>query len=196
MAGDIFLDHLTSHSISDRSDEIPIFPHLPPLQTLLQTRELAKQPYRALGFNNPHHLSNPSVRPKRDKHMNMLFHYFDFDNLSPIFLAYIFNQLFRSFPNLFPHKYIFSIFRAPHQMIARIIDRMTRSFQRHPLFILHLRARAYAEVIPSTHSSGDKTYHGKIVWVGNRWLRWAAVEAVWPAIRADFDLRFFYERLA
>jgi hypothetical protein len=27
-------------------------------------------------------------------------------------------------------------------------------------------------------------------------LRWAAVEAVWPAIRADFDLRRFYERLA
>jgi hypothetical protein len=27
-------------------------------------------------------------------------------------------------------------------------------------------------------------------------LRWAAVEAVWPAIRADFDLSCFYERLA
>ena len=27
-------------------------------------------------------------------------------------------------------------------------------------------------------------------------MRWAAVEAVWPAIRADFDLRCFYERLA
>jgi len=55
---------------------------------------------------------------------------------------------------------------------------------------------AYAGVIPSTHSSGDKTHHGKIVRAGNRWLRWAAVEAVWPAIRADFDLRRFYERLA
>jgi transposase len=55
---------------------------------------------------------------------------------------------------------------------------------------------AYAGVIPSTHSSGDRTHHGKIVRAGNRWLRWAAVEAVWPAIRADFDLRRFYERLA
>jgi transposase len=55
---------------------------------------------------------------------------------------------------------------------------------------------AYAGVIPSTHSSGDKTHHGKIIRAGNRWLRWAAVEAVWPAIRADFDLRCFYERLA
>jgi transposase len=55
---------------------------------------------------------------------------------------------------------------------------------------------AYAGIIPSTHSSGDRTHHGKIVRAGNRWLRWAAVEAVWPAIRADFDLRSFFERLA
>jgi len=55
---------------------------------------------------------------------------------------------------------------------------------------------AYAGVIPSTHSSGDRTHHGKIVRAGNRWLRWAAVEAVWPAIRADYDLRCFFERLA
>lgn len=54
---------------------------------------------------------------------------------------------------------------------------------------------AYAGVIPSTHSSGQRSYHGKITKEGNRWLRWAAVEAVWPGIRADFDLRLFYERL-
>ena len=54
---------------------------------------------------------------------------------------------------------------------------------------------SYAGVIPSTRSSGARTYHGKIVKEGNRWLRWAAVEAVWPAIRADFDLRCFYEKL-
>ena len=51
---------------------------------------------------------------------------------------------------------------------------------------------AYAGVIPSTHSSGERTYHGKIVKEGNRWLRWAAV---WPGVRADFDLRCYYERL-
>jgi len=54
---------------------------------------------------------------------------------------------------------------------------------------------SYAGVIPSTYSSGERTYHGKIIKQGNRWLRWAAVEAVWPAIRADFDLRCYYERL-
>lgn len=56
------------------------------------------------------------------------------------------------------------------------------------------KLHCYAGVIPSTHSSGEKTYHGRIIREGNRWLRWAAVEAVWPAIRADFDLRLHYER--
>jgi hypothetical protein len=61
-------------------------------------------------------------------------------------------------------------------------------------YVAHLHA--YAGVIPSIHGSGDRTHYGKIIKAGNRWLRWAAVEAAWPAIRADFDLRCFYERLA
>ena len=57
------------------------------------------------------------------------------------------------------------------------------------------KLHAYTGVIPSTHSSGERSYHGKIIKEGNRWLRWAAVEAVWPALRADFDLRCYYERM-
>lgn len=57
------------------------------------------------------------------------------------------------------------------------------------------KLHSYAGVIPSTHSSGERIYHGRIIKEGNRWLRWAAVEAVWPAVRSDFDLRCFYERL-
>ena len=38
---------------------------------------------------------------------------------------------------------------------------------------------AYAGVIPSIHSSGDRTRYGTIVRAGNGWLRWTAEEAVW-----------------
>jgi transposase len=58
------------------------------------------------------------------------------------------------------------------------------------------KLHSYAGVVPSTHSSGDRSYHGKITSEGNRWLRWAAVEAVWPAIRADFGLQIFYRKHA
>lgn len=43
--------------------------------------------------------------------------------------------------------------------------------------------------MPSTHSSGGKTYHGKITAEGNRWIRWALVEAVVPASYADDEIR-------
>lgn len=55
---------------------------------------------------------------------------------------------------------------------------------------------SYAGLVPSTRSSADKTYHGKITKQGNKWLRWAAIEAVYPAIRKDHDLLVFYKRIA
>ena len=58
------------------------------------------------------------------------------------------------------------------------------------------KLHSYAGVIPSTHSSGEKHYHGGLIRQGDKWLRWALVEAVWPAIRSDFDLRVYYQRIA
>jgi transposase len=48
---------------------------------------------------------------------------------------------------------------------------------------------SYAGLVPSTHSSGGKTYHGKITAEGNRWLRWALVEAAVPASYADVEIK-------
>ena len=52
---------------------------------------------------------------------------------------------------------------------------------------------SYAGVVPSTESSGGKVWHGRIIKQSNRWLRWALVEAVIPATRADAGLRAHYE---
>jgi len=51
------------------------------------------------------------------------------------------------------------------------------------------RICSYAGLVPSTHSSGGKTYHGNLTSEGNKWLRWAMVEAVVPASYADDDIR-------
>lgn len=58
------------------------------------------------------------------------------------------------------------------------------------------KLHSYAGVIPSTYSSGERHYHGRIIKEGNKWLRWAVVEAVWPAIKSDFDLRLFFDKHA
>lgn len=54
---------------------------------------------------------------------------------------------------------------------------------------------AYAGLVPSTYSSGGRTFHGRIIKGGNKWLRWAFVEAVIPAIRKDPILRLDYEAI-
>ena len=54
---------------------------------------------------------------------------------------------------------------------------------------------AYAGLVPSTYSSGGKTFHGKIIKGGNKYIRWALVEAVIPAMRSDEELREDYERI-
>lgn len=58
------------------------------------------------------------------------------------------------------------------------------------------KLHAYAGLIPSTYSSGGRTFHGRIIKASNKYLRWAMVEAVWPAIRKDIQLNQHYSKLA
>ena len=51
---------------------------------------------------------------------------------------------------------------------------------------------AYSGLAPSTHSSGGNTYHGKMLWQSNRWLKWAFIEAAWVSIGCDAYLGSFY----
>lgn len=77
--------------------------------------------------------------------MYMIDSNFQLHHLKLIFFADLPNQLSRSFLNLFPLKYLLPVFRTPYQMVTCIIDRMTRSFNRHAWFISHLDARAYKD---------------------------------------------------
>lgn len=54
---------------------------------------------------------------------------------------------------------------------------------------------SYAGLVPSVHASGGKVFHGRLTKQGNKWLRWAAGEAVRPAIVTDRELRQYYERV-
>jgi transposase len=54
---------------------------------------------------------------------------------------------------------------------------------------------AYAGLVPSVHASGGKVFHGRLTKQGNKWLRWAAIEAVRPAVMTDPELHGYYERV-
>lgn len=54
------------------------------------------------------------------------------------------------------------------------------------------KLHAYAGLVPSTYQSSDRTRHGKLTKCGNKWIRWAAIEAVKAAVASDFELRELY----
>jgi transposase len=63
-------------------------------------------------------------------------------------------------------------------------------------FATDKKLHGYAGLVPSTHSSGGRTFHGRIIRGGNKYLRWAMVEAVWPALQKDVQLNAYYHRIA
>lgn len=73
-------------------------------------------------------------------------------------------------------------------LISKEIDGIER-------FRTEKKLASYAGLVPSTYSSGQRTVHGRITKQGNKWLRYALIEAVWPAIKADKRLREYYQRL-
>lgn len=54
---------------------------------------------------------------------------------------------------------------------------------------------SFAGLCPSTHSSGGKTYYGRITKQGSKWLRWAMIEAATKASIYHPELKLFYLRL-
>ena len=88
-------------------------------------------------------------------------------------------KLLKSIPGLGP---FFSV------LVAQEIDDISR-------FRSNKKLCAYAGLVPSTYASGGKVFHGRIIKTGNKWLRWALIEAVHPAIRCDADLFAYYHRL-
>ena len=54
---------------------------------------------------------------------------------------------------------------------------------------------SYAGIVPNTHQSAEKEYHGSITRLGNRYIRSAIVEAAQKAKTADPALYAFYNKI-
>ncbi len=57
------------------------------------------------------------------------------------------------------------------------------------------RFASYTGLVPSTYASSTRVYHGALTKQGNKWLRWAFIEAVGPALRASSSLRRYYDQV-
>ena len=54
---------------------------------------------------------------------------------------------------------------------------------------------SYTGLVPSTYASASRMVHGRLTKRGNKWLRWAFIEAVTPAVRTSAYLRAHYQRI-
>jgi hypothetical protein len=132
-------------SDSDRPGKISVFPQFPAPQPLFQSRELAEQAPPTVALDDPHDLPYRSRWWKRYQKMDVLFLNFHFQNFDPVRLADLPDYLFRPFPDFLPLEDLLPVFWTPHQMIAGVVDRMTRPLDAHASFISYCRARAYAD---------------------------------------------------
>jgi len=71
-------------------------------------------------------------------------------------------------------------------VVALEIDRVER-------FSLPSKLASYAGLVPSTYASGGRIFHGKLVPMTNKWLRWALVEAAWGSLRTSPYCRSYFE---
>lgn len=53
---------------------------------------------------------------------------------------------------------------------------------------------AYAGLVPTTHASGGKIAHGRMLPFCNRWLKWAFIEAAWVAVGCSGYFGTFYRK--
>jgi transposase len=62
-------------------------------------------------------------------------------------------------------------------------------------FRLAKKFSGYTGLVPSTYASGNRMVHGRLTKRGNKWLRWAFIEAVTPAIRKSSMFRRYYDKI-
>lgn len=53
---------------------------------------------------------------------------------------------------------------------------------------------SYAGLIPTTYASGGRIYHGHLIKMSNKWLRWAMIEASWTAQRCSAYCQTYFRR--
>ena len=54
---------------------------------------------------------------------------------------------------------------------------------------------SFPRLMPAPQRQEPKTFHGKLTKRGNKYLRWAFIEAVRPAVMTSPELRAYHDRI-
>ena len=158
MVFNIVSNHLCGYFIANCSDKISVFPKLSTSQFLFHFGMLLKYYTGTDALEHSYHFGNRVPRWKGQKNMNMVLSYLKGIYLKIVILGYLFKYFLYSIPDVASQNPL-SIFRSPHQMVFRIIDRMARSFQLHagciPYLSLSLAGELFIPVYKTGYSSSN-----------------------------------------
>jgi len=149
----IIPDHFSRYFVSYCPDKIPVLPKFSSPKLFLYLWMILKNYTRTNALQHPHYLSNTIPRWKGQKYMNVIPCYLHRINLKIMVPRNLLKNTPYSFPNVFPQN-PFSILRGPYQMILRVIDSMTGSFQVHMLNITHLPLPTAVELFIPVYKTG------------------------------------------
>ena len=153
MIFDIPLDQICGHLVSHRPRKISILPKLPSPQLLLHLRKLIENLTPRYTLQHPNHVSYRIPRWKTQKYMNMIRSYFHLLNLKPMMRRNVRKDFSNSVSNIFSFNPL-PVFRRPHQVVFRVVNRMCCSSDYHAALISHFIC------LWQTHLSSPSTGRG------------------------------------
>jgi len=153
MIFNVTFDQICCYLISNRPSKIPILPKFPSPQLLLHFWKLLKYFSRGDALQYPYHVRNRISWWKTQKYMDVIRSYVNLFNLIPMMLRNFRKYFLNLFPYIFPLN-PFSIFRCPHQMVFRVVNRMSSPSNGHAFsYITFYLPLADAPFIP-VHRTG------------------------------------------
>ncbi len=111
----VMLNGFTSY-ISNAPKEFSRAPEMSSFKMSSQPRMLLKNPISRISLKKLQGLGNTHCMGHFNKKMNVVWHYFKFVNLKSIFFSYFSQNFFTKFSKFFKLKWVFSIFRLPHEV--------------------------------------------------------------------------------
>jgi hypothetical protein len=131
----IFSYYIIGDLLSKCSIKIPLFPKMTSPKLLLYFWEFFINFTSRYTFQNSYDSGNGILRRKRNQNVNIIFGNFTAVNFKIKMTRYLNEKFFNPW-SYFLFEYLFSVFRAPDQMILSFINRMACCFQCHAVILI------------------------------------------------------------
>ena len=134
----VLLNNIVCDLLTNSSKKVALFPKMASPKLFPYARVFFQYFTARYAFQNGHRLRNTIAWRKRYQKMYMIFRYLTLLYFEVKLTGDFIEKGFYPFTHL-PCQYSFSVFRAPYQMVRRLINRMACSSQCHTVLLIGKR---------------------------------------------------------